>query len=198
MAMLASITVTLLAACNQTSVIGQNDGGGGSAGTSGGGDNTTTESTTSTGSDGGSGSGGQEPGCNELEELGHGYAFSAQAPPAPNPEGGAIADGVYMIVSEVAYTNSNQEPADIPQGWTLEVSGNTMNRVVGDVHQTFELSTNGSQLTRTVLCDTQSPETVGTSSTHGYTATGDMFVEFLEWDFGLGPEMELFTWIRVP
>lgn len=65
------------------------------------------------------------PACNDLEPRGEAVMFVAEPTSAPAPTGGAIGDGVYVLVSGKIFTGAGGEagPSGIKENMTIEVQG---------------------------------------------------------------------------
>ena len=98
--------------------------------------------------------------------------------------GGAIADGTYITTADVYLGPSPCSPA-YAAGATLQVASGVLSFSFAPVpgngteDQQWSYSASGTQITRTLLCDTDPNGTVGATETDGYTAAGGQLTLFL-------------------
>jgi hypothetical protein len=134
------------------------------------------------GTGGTSGSGSDRPDCNQLTLDGPSYSLTSDPNPAPDPLGGTIVAGTYVLTSVTAYQSNYP---DFPGGRIkLEISDSTWQDVESadpepgpdpDHDFTLTYSTDGTSLTLVQTCPPSSdPTTEGT-----YTATDDSFTFFV-------------------
>ncbi|HEY8086185.1 MAG TPA: hypothetical protein VIF09_00015 [Polyangiaceae bacterium] len=104
-------------------------------------------------------------------------------PNAPqSPAGGSIVDGTYVTTADVYLGPSPCTSAWAP-GVTLQVANGVLSFAFapvpgpGSEYQQLSYSTSGTQITETVLCDTDPNGATGTQ-TVGYTAAGNQLTFF--------------------
>ena len=135
-------------------------------------------STGSGGSMGGGGSGGSGL-CNTLANVGTEVPVTTNAGAAPTMTGGQIADGTYVLTSQVVYAGrSTAGLGSLKQ--TFVIAGNTVQVVQSgeggpDEHQTIQLDPSGGKLNFAYSCPTPGNRLDGP-----YTATATTFA----YDFG--------------
>jgi hypothetical protein len=124
----------------------------------------------STGSGGGAGTGL----CNTLANVGNVVPLTTNAGAAPAMTGGQIADGTYVLTSQVAYAGrSTAGLGTLKQ--TFVITGNTVQVVQSgdggpDEHQTIQLDPSGGRLNFAYSCPTPGSKLDGP-----YTATATTF-----------------------
>lgn len=166
-------------------------GGGGDEGTGAGG-----------GGGGGSGSGGA-PACTDLASLATEAAFELHPLPAPEPAGGDIADGIYVLTEENVYASKMVFPGG-PLWWTLEIAGDTMSIVHGfetsEERRVFAITASDRQIDYVITCDSEGPAGVGATYSRGYTADADRLLEYLVYEDPEieGPVVTELVWTRLP
>lgn len=100
----------------------------------------------------------------------------AASGPAPVPQGGALADGTYVMTSATAYGTKNADGATLEAigTATIAVSGSTLQVVLLDdkgkvEHQTYTITLSGSAMTTTQTC--RDPGKLEAAQTGQFTAT---------------------------
>ena len=143
-------------------------GNAGSPGSAGSGGGAGSGGATGSGGSGGAGT------CNTLANVGTAVPVTTDPGPAPAMTGGTIADGMYVLTSQVNYAGGTLGSGTLKQ--TFMITGNTVQLVQSsdggpDQHQTIIQIPSGNQLTFTWSCGSGP----GGAMTHPYTATPTTF-----------------------
>jgi hypothetical protein len=128
----------------------------------------------STGSAGSTGGGGSSGLCNTLANVGTDVPVTTNAGAVPTMTGGQIADGTYVLTSQVVYAGGSTAGLG-PLKQTFVIAGNTVQVVQKgqdnvDEHQTIQLDPSGTQLNFAYSCPTPGAKIDGP-----YTATATTF-----------------------
>ncbi|APR77798.1 Hypothetical protein A7982_03145 [Minicystis rosea] len=123
------------------------------------------------GSTDGSGGGDTIGDCNALANIGQVIAETADGGPVPTMTGGTIADGIYVLTSNVQYAGSSADSRTHRR--TIQIAGNSVQIVnsddgAPDVHATLELAPSGNALDEMAVCP---PGLVAEMGTYTATAT---------------------------
>ncbi|MGD0675367.1 MAG: hypothetical protein ABSC94_08110 [Polyangiaceae bacterium] len=137
--------------------------------------------------------------CNAVASLGTPVLTSCSTSPAPTMTGGALADGNYVLTSDVLYLSSPYEPScaavGLPTGgpstWTVRIADNCFESVstteeAGIATANSNFSVDGNLLELVETCPASG------MTTYPFTATATSLTVLVPWTIGL-VEMQTFT-----
>lgn len=107
--------------------------------------------------------------CGDLEQLAELVPVVRRAEAPPSPTGGALSDGVFVLVSDVVYTGPNGEtgPTGETNQTTVRIDGSRMeSKISSKPPRSVRCTTDGATLTTSEPC----PETFSVG-TQAYSAT---------------------------